>query len=238
MQDATFKESDSARRAAEELWLKVMSDFDNETFNLPKITSIVSENMNVLDISDLNNYLFVGDSIIRNLGYDQKIPATSILAYPSLGPGSMYNQLSTFDNKDYNISTYTMISNIKPQNIIFNYGICTLEVTRLDFVLEYYNNMLDDIGMYAPNANIFVASILPIQGNSAGTKPNNETINTLNYFLAKMCEDRDIPFLNVAEALKNENGLGNFNYYDESGYHLNSEGEDVYVDYILRYLGE
>jgi hypothetical protein len=212
-------------------------DFDNEDFKIPNNISVVSET-NKLAIDDINDYLFIGDSIIRNLGYNNKLPGTSVLAYPALTPGSMYNKECTYDNKDYNTSTYMKVAEIEPENIIFNFGVCALEINRIDFVLESFAVLFNDIGMYAPGADLYMVSILPIQANQAGTKPNNETINTMNYLLAILCEENSIPFINVAEVLKDKNGLGFYDYYDESGYHLSEKGEEVYIDYILNHLGE
>jgi hypothetical protein len=212
-------------------------DFDNVNFKISDNFAVVAEK-NKLPIDDINDYLFIGDSIIRNLGYNNKLPGTSVLAYPALAPGSMYNKECTYDNKDYDTSTYVKITEIKPSNIIFNFGVCALEINRMDFVLESFVDLFDQIGMYAPKADLYVVSILPIQANLAGTKPNNETINTMNYLLAELCKENNIPFINVAEVLKDENGLGVYDYYDVSGYHLSDKGEDLYLEYILKFLGE
>lgn len=77
-----------------------------------------------------------------------------------------------------------------------------------DLFIKQYAQLIDDIRALQPNAKICVQSILPVSANRSATDNvfTNEKIENLNQMIIKMAMEKEIPYLNAAEAFKDENG--------------------------------
>ena len=75
--------------------------------------------------------------------------------------------------------------------------------------IEKVVRKIEGIKQASPNTLIIVQSIPPVSSyyDSRTTGINNDKINKLNYYILEMCSELNIPFLNSAEALKDENGV-------------------------------
>ena len=216
------------------------TDFTAENFVMPNISSIATKNELAITMEELkNNYLFVGDSIIRDMGYNGILPGESVAAYPCLGPNNLVGTVCTYYNDENNWRDVpTIVLEEQPKFIIINFGLCALEIDSFKDTLDNFQKTINLLSWYSKDTKISIVSILPTLNNDVGNKPSNETINTFNYYLARLCESNQIPFINVATVLKSENGYGNEDYYFNDGYHLNVEGEKVYYDYIVNHLNK
>ena len=218
-------------------------DYDQRSFSLTDfsiedMSNILKTNKTQLTYDDIaDHFLFVGDSIIRDMGYNHVLPGESVAAYPCLGPENVMSTVCTYNNDENNwMNVPTILMNDTPDNLVINFGICTLETNSFADSLYAFETMLNVLPSYSHNTKIYVASILPTLNDEVGNKPTNATINAFNYYLAKICADRKIEFINVASVLKGDDGYGNPDYYVSDGYHLNEEGEQVYYDYMINHL--
>ena len=73
---------------------------------------------------------------------------------------------------------------------------------------EYYGRIIDGIREINPDAVIYIQSILPVTAKkSAGEKVyTNERIAEFNGLLMELAEDRQVYYVNVAEAVADESG--------------------------------
>ena len=68
--------------------------------------------------------------------------------------------------------------------------------------------------------------------NKKNNKITPKEVNNVNYYLAKMCSDNDIEFLNSAEVLKNQKE----DNYLSDGYTLSKSGQKLILDYIKNHI--
>ena len=112
-----------------------------------------------------------------------------------------------------------------------------------DFISNY-QRLITEMKRINPNGVIIVQSILPVSSyyDENSRNLNNNKINKLNYYLAKMCEELNISFLNTAEALKNSQGQLKDEFYrdsaTESGIYLNEEANEVAMKYFRTHMKE
>ena len=77
-----------------------------------------------------------------------------------------------------------------------------------DMFIEQYAQLIDDIKALQPNAKICVQSILPVSAERSETDEvyNNTKIENLNNMIINMSAEKGIPYLNAAEAFKDDTG--------------------------------
>ena len=102
--------------------------------------------------------------------------------------------------------------------------------------LTYYRLMLDMIHQQLPDTVVYVQSITPVrpevsaQERHAGL--NKDRLCRINDELAAIALEKNCYFLNLWEALADENGDLKAEYAQPDGYHLKPEGYTAWVEYL------
>lgn len=103
-------------------------------------------------------------------------------------------------------------------------------------VVEKYSQLIDSLRAAAPEADIYVQSLLPVYepGLTAAQRQyriTNACINELNAGLLQMCAQKQVYYLDVHSALVNETGgLDKEKTWD--GVHLTPEAYGIWLDYL------
>lgn len=127
-----------------------------------------------------------------------------------------------------------MVKEKKPEKIIIALGENSVATEEKDFFISNYRELIKEIKESSPNTVVVIQSILPVpKATSLKGNLTNEKINKYNYYLAEMCEEENVYFLNVAESLKNSEGHLKSGY-EKSGdiNHIGKEGSKVIHNYI------
>ena len=102
--------------------------------------------------------------------------------------------------------------------------------------------LIDEILAKSPQAAILVESVTPMTASSprADGSLNNETIGAFNARMMEICRERGWYFVNVAEAVSDENGFLRDEYSGDQamGIHFNYNGGEVWTDYLLTHVPE
>ena len=102
--------------------------------------------------------------------------------------------------------------------------------------------LIDQILERCPEAAVLVESVTPMTATSprADDYLNNETIRAFNCRMLQVCMERKWYFVNVAEALSDENGFLRDDYSGDRamGIHLNYNGAEVWTNYLLTHVPE
>ena len=98
----------------------------------------------------------------------------------------------------------------KPKKILLMLGTNSVATMDVDYFITQYKKLLQEIKTVSPETIVIVQSIFPVAKSLdiTGKSLNNDKINKFNYHLLKLCSELEIPFLNTAEVLKDENGQG------------------------------
>ena len=122
----------------------------------------------------------------------------------------------------------------KPEKVIIALGENSVATEEKDFFISNYRTLLENLKEASPDTIIVVQSILPVpKQTSLKGSLTNEKINKYNYYLAELCEEMGVYFLNSAEALKDSEG------HLKSGYekandinHIGKNGAAVIHNYV------
>lgn len=102
--------------------------------------------------------------------------------------------------------------------------------------------LINKILEQSPEATILVESVTPMTADSprADEALNNETIAEYNQKVLAVCQERGWYFVNVAEAVSDENGFlrDDFSGDKAMGIHFNYNGARAWADYLLTHVPE
>jgi len=118
--------------------------------------------------------------------------------------------------------------------VVITFGINDLSIQRP--VFEIVDN-ISQMAILAPKeAKVLVNAVLPIH-EALFTKVSNSKILELNEALDKLCETRDrLEFCNPWHLLIDENGNLADEFHNGDGLHLNSTGNEVWINELRRSL--
>ena len=94
--------------------------------------------------------------------------------------------------------------------------------------------MLDMISQSLPNTTLYVQSITPVRPEVREKHPGlyKERLCQINDELAAIALEKNCVFLNLWEALADENGDLKAEYAQPDGYHVKPDGYSVWVEYL------
>jgi len=98
---------------------------------------------------------------------------------------------------------------------------------------EQFGLLVDRIREELPEAEVVIQSILPVSAKQDAKKSyvNNKRIVVYNTILEELAQEKQCPYLNVAEAVADETGCLQSNLTSD-GVHLNIAGSKEWVSYL------
>ena len=183
-----------------------------------------------------NDVSFVGDSLTQGMQmYDTGLPGAMFCAYRGVGPNAIVNGTSCKRADGAGEVPLDALTAQQPKAVYLLLGTNVLG-TDSDYTsfLTYYRLMLDMISQALPNTKIYVQSITPVRPEVRKKSPGlyKERICEINDALSAIALEKGCTFLNLWEALADENGDLIEEYAQPDGYHLLPAGYDAWVDYL------
>ena len=179
---------------------------------------------------------FVGDSLTQGMQmYDTGLPGAMFCAYRGVGPNAIVNGTSCKRADGVAEVPLDALTAQQPKAVYLLLGTNVLG-TDSDYTsfLTYYRLMLDMISQALPNTKIYVQSITPVRPEVSKKSPGlyKERLCEINDALSAIALEKGCTFLNLWEALADENGDLKAEYAQPDGYHLLPAGYDAWVDYL------
>ncbi len=181
--------------------------------------------------------LFIGDSLgdgFREYQGTTGIDTATFFTNVSLQPVSFldgnYISLPSYDSP---VEPMSEISAINPGKIYVILGTNAMHLSEEE-LLNDYSLLIDELKIAAPNAIIYINSILPVTAEKSAEedKYNPEKIARLNNSLAKISSQKSVYFLNVQEIFITSDGHLNDDL-DYDGIHLTPTGYKMWTDYLI-----
>lgn len=191
------------------------------------------ENWKVADSDYFKDAVFIGDSrtegFILNNGLTAKITS---FTYKGLTVNTI------FSDKVININgeKLTIIDALKETDFSKVYimlGINEIGWVYSDIFIDKYSEIIDEIKNINPESIIYIQSIIPVTEKVSNEHPyiRNSKIEEYNVLLKKLAEEKNVYYLNVQEALINENNV----LPDDAatdGIHLNKKYCVKWLEYL------
>ena len=194
----------------------------------------------IVDLSYFDRTVIVGDSVSTGWwAYETPLkPHAFICAYRSVGPDALVNKKEVdakYVGREKENAYETIIgSNPKRMYILLGANSLVREGDAVEqSFLAYYGQLLDmfrqDLG---PDVKIYVQSITPVRPGVEQPGLNRERIMRVNNKLAQLAMEKGCYFVNIYDALADENGDLREEYAAADGVHLLANAYDVMSNYL------
>lgn len=123
--------------------------------------------------------------------------------------------------------------------IYLMFGTESLGKQPADQTADQFDQLLTSVKATAPKATVYVLSIPPVTSFAETNGENpilNSVIDDYNTRLLDLCNLRDVYFVDVNTALKNNNGKLDAEMAEEDGIHLTQEAGQILLDYVLNHI--
>lgn len=193
--------------------------------------------------------VLIGDSLTRTLGgytrgIRQKDPAflggakfmgTTSMSVKNACTNKAYPGGISFEVKGKAVSVTDGIKAYGAKKVFILLGMNDIGCRRWEDVEESFRTLIDCIREACPDVEIIIEGILPVAKSYCRSNDVRiEKWNSFNEILADICREKNVTFLSFAEQLMDENGYLLAKYAD-GGYHLNPEGNALWVRTLRLY---
>ncbi len=200
--------------------------------------------------SQLSGVVLVGDSILQGVeGYvawrRQNDPGflgdTRFLTTPSFGIRTALMRITDLSEHPKvdgeKMAIADALLKLQAKTVILMPGLSDIRQYSANALIDSIKLMIYQIREKNPGIRIFLQSIPPGTALKIG-KPDNQKIFQYNLAVYKFCLSFGIPFIDGASALRDSDGnlpLSLCIDQNTYGYHLNDEGCQMMLDYLLRH---
>ena len=202
------------------------------------------EKSEAVDLSYFDDAVFIGDSVslmlqyycaaTKALGNAKFLCAGSLSATNALWAVSDQSVHPSYQGKKMLVEDGVAATGAKKVYIM-------LGVNNISYGVDYAANdmvtLIDRILAKSPGVSIIIESTTPMASSSTivTDKLNNDKIQQYNDKMKSICEERGWFFVNVAEAVRDENGYLNSAYCSDNnsmGIHFTNDACKVWVEYL------
>lgn len=183
----------------------------------------------------LNNCVFLGDSrtvAMVNYGFfnDDAVLAQIGISHPAFASNTFINNAG----KEYTLKSY--LESHQAPVIYIALGVNGINDPSEEHYKETFLTLIDTVAELAPNSNIVLMAIGPVDDNGSYKKTvQNEWIDKYNNFLLDTAKEKHIFFLNITEILKGSDGQVKREYDGGDGLHYSGSGCEAIYNYIVEH---
>lgn len=206
------------------------------SFNLnDKFSDVILKESSKANDNYVENTVFIGDSLSVGLRAFKILPDINILAAGSIDPYHAVRDRLIMLPTAEKVTIPEACGYYKPLRAVITLGTNSVSWRKPEDFINLYSELIDRILENSPDTQIIIQSIPPVSEayEAKGSKITNKLINSFNEHLALLCRHRGIPFLNTAEALKDERGYLAEKYQSGDGLHLNKSAYNIWIEYFM-----
>lgn len=158
--------------------------------------------------TDFSDAVFVGNSLTEGFVLFSGIGNTTSFSHKGLTVKTIYTD-KIVEQDNTKVTVMNALKNTVFQRVYLMFGLNELGWTYEDLFIAEYKKVIEDIKKINPDAVIYVQSILPICSRAAANSDylSNKRIGVYNEKIKNMAAEENAVYLNVAEAVADENGV-------------------------------
>lgn len=151
---------------------------------------------------------FVGDSLTDGIKLYSVMKDTTVLSNTGINVETIFTKECIEMDDGRELTMLDALKEVNPKKIYIMLGANGIAWFSRSTFVEYYGSFIDEIKAQHPNSTIYVQSILPVTKSKSDSDSRfaNSKINEFNQGLMQMCKEKQVYYVNVAEALKDANG--------------------------------
>ena len=174
--------------------------------------------------------VFIGDSISKGIKISKVIPAKNMVVEQNVRVDQLVNGEKVYGGKTVYEAIDAQVPN--PGKIYVLLGTNALPGMSNESQMEWYAKLIDNLKAKYPAAILYVESLTPKQQTSDyDRKFTRDKINDFNARLEALAAEKGVYYLNVQEALLDENGWLRSDYAAPDGLHLVNAGHKAMYSY-------
>lgn len=127
------------------------------------------------------------------------------------------------------------ITSSQPKAIFLMIGINDFLFTNEKEIIENYTQIVQQIKSEAPNSQLYIQSVLPVNTRVKKTVFNNQAIVSLNKSLQQIATQTGLTYLNIHQELLNQQGVLKAEYTAD-GVHINGAAYMVWKEIVNPYV--
>lgn len=178
--------------------------------------------------------VFVGDSITSGISLYQIMENADVLADTGVNFDTIYTKESVRQEDGTRIPIMEALGQKQYAKVYVMLGGNEVRGDSEEFFIARYGAVLDDIKELQPNAIIYVQSMLPVTQNN-NYNLDNTKIDQFNQALMELCGEKQVYYLNVAECMKDENGMLPDEASPADGMHFGPDYYSKWFEYLKRH---
>ncbi len=151
---------------------------------------------------------FIGDSLTDGIKLYSVMKDTTVLSNTGINVETIFTKECIEMDDGRELTMLDALKEVNPKKIYIMLGANGIAwFSRTTFV-DYYSEFIDQVKAQHPNSIIYVQSILPVTKSKSDSDSRfaNSKIDEFNQGLMEMCKEKQVYYVNVAEALKDANG--------------------------------
>ena len=190
------------------------------------------------DESYFDDAIFIGDSLTDGLAAYELLPRGQVLADTGINPQTILTR-ECIGEEGAEQTVVEAAADLDPAKIYIMLGSNGVAFLNFDDIIGWYGELIDALQADHPDAEIYVQSILPVTADKHLEQEllTNERITELNGMIAGMAAEKGCFYLNVSEAVADENGCLPDDL-SADGMHFGVSTYRVWLDYLLTHTVE
>ena len=140
---------------------------------------------------------------------------------------------ATQETEGGKVSILDALAELECGKVYIMLGANELGWSKTETFHDQYAKVIDRLREDHPDAEVILQSILPVSAKQEEKKTyvNNDRIGLYNEVIYQLAEEKDCAFVDVAEAVTDENGCLRAEW-NSDGVHLNGKGCRVWLEYL------
>ncbi len=187
-----------------------------------------------LDMAYFNSCAFVGDSLSVGLSAYNILSPDKVIA--SIGLNISKIGTEKFATSYGKVTALEALKKKNPGNIYIMLGSNGIAWMSNQSMISNYSSFIDEIKKALPKSKIYVLSIPPVTENREKAAENpikNTAIDAYNSELLKMANSKNVYFVDINTALKNNLGKLDVAKAEKDGMHFKKATYSIMIDYLL-----
>lgn len=187
--------------------------------------------------------VFIGDSRTHGFHLYSGVKGGSYLVHTGLTVFQVVDREAVLGSGEEKYSVLSALKNRQYGKVYVALGVNELGWFNAQRYAEAFGKLVDAIRDIQPNAVIYIQSIIPVcpsvcKEHGQAYYVTNENIADYNNALAEMCEEKEVLFLNVSEALVDPDTWELPADLTADGVHFKKAGYQAWLSYLLCHTGE
>lgn len=196
-------------------------------------SSVIVPESEPVEASYFSDAVFLGDSRTEGLYLYGKMTEGQFLYAVGATSESVFTKATQTTPKG-KVPMLDALTDMDCGKVYIMLGVNELGWPKTETFHDQYGKVIDRVRQDHPDATVVIQSLLPVSAaqDAKGTYVNNRRIQEFNDVLMTLAEEKNCPYLNVAEAVTGEDGCLRPELTSD-GVHLNTAGCALWRDYLM-----